>query len=342
MNTPGENSASTIDESVEEILGNARPRPVPSMDDAAVVREQVHAEWQKLTKRRQTKKRLLSFAIAASVLVAAFATFSVLRINGVTETYVASIDRNVGSVYVLGENSELLASNNLTSIVAGQILITNEDSGVGLEWGTGGSLRIDENSRVEFVARDAIFLHSGRVYFDSNIATSVSGQQETAAKLTIDTEHGEVSHVGTQYMTAIDRNSLTVSVREGEVEIRSGAIISSANGGEQLHLQRGNRPNNTSIQTYGDYWQWTERVTPSPNLNGRSIDDFLSWVGHETGQIVRYETAEAERYAVGQSFVGTVNERPSDALRIWMMSVDLDWDADDGAIVVRKSGPETE
>lgn len=345
MTTGAENSTShdvELDESIEKILGKASPRPVPSDIETADVRRQVHAEWQKVAGRRQTKRRFMSLAMAASVLIAVTATFTLLRNNGVSEIQVASIDKNVGSVYVLGENSELLASNNLTSIVAGQILITNAASGVGLAWGNGGSLRIDENTRVEFVARDTIVLHSGQIYFDSKPHSLAYGQANVAAKLLIQTEFGTVTHVGTQYMTRVQRDSLTVSVREGEISLESGSGFESASGGEQLQLQKNGRPSRVNINVYGDDWNWTEGVTPEPDLQGRPIYDFLSWVSHETGLTLEFADSELEYYAQEQRFSGAEELGPSAALQFWNLGSDLELEIVDGVIRIDAAGRQTE
>ena len=98
MNTLGDGASvstdDTVEKSVERILGKATPRPVPSAEETQAVRENVHAEWRALTNKRRSNRRLLSWSIAASILVVVFAGFNAIRVGGITETQVASISKH--------------------------------------------------------------------------------------------------------------------------------------------------------------------------------------------------------------------------------------------------------
>lgn len=335
--------APATDESVERILSKAETRPAPSADETAAVRQHVYAEWQSVAGRRQKHRRMVSIAIAASVLIAVFATFNTFRLNGIAETPVASIGKSFGSVYVLGDNAEMLEGNDLLTVVAGQTLITDDESGVGLAWEGGGSLRIDADTRVEFIDRDLIYLHSGRVYFDSEPELLADQRYSSAnAQFAIQTDHGVVSHVGTQYMTQSDFGGLTVSVREGEVVLGTSKTSNSASGGQQLEVRGGSSASIVNIKTYGDNWQWTEQLSPEVDVEGRSIHEFLRWVSHETGLGIEFENADVENTARIETLNGLVNVEPADALRIWMMGVDLEWTIEDGVIRIDTIGGESE
>lgn len=333
MTTPVEKAALSVDESVERILGNARPRPVPSREETEEVRQRIHAEWQEVTGRRQRKQRFTKFAIAASVLLAVFVSFNSLRQFGVAEPQVASIQKSFGSIYVLGDNAEMLAGNELRTVVAGQTLITDEASGVGLQWENGGSLRIGADTRVEFISDDSLFLQSGRIYFDSKpkLLAGAASNSPTA-KLTIRTDFGTVSHVGTQYMTVAERNSLIVSVREGEVVLDAGSQQQSASGGQRLAVKGNGRATVTNIKTYGDRWTWAEQLSPDADIDGRPIHEFLDWVSHETGLDVQYSAIELETYSKQKSLAGIVKMDPINALAFYMRGVDLDYEIQDGVI----------
>lgn len=335
MTDMGRESSWNSDEAVEELLGKAAPRPVPAAEDARAVRDAVHAEWRQVTDRARNTKRLVSFAAAASILVAIFVSLNMLRIHGVEDVQVASIGKRFGSIYVLGENAELLEGNHLTSVIAGQTLITDEESGIGLEWGAGGSLRIDAKTRVEFVSGERIYLRSGRVYFDSDPAlTGIAAITGSDAKLTIETDFGEVSHIGTQYMAEADAGRLTVSVREGEVRVERDGRASSAAENQQLAIVGSGAPSVVNFKAYGEAWQWTERTSPVAVLDGRSVSEFLGWVSQETGLELRYESVGAETYARQELLNGTLDTGPRQALQFWMLGTDLRWRIEDGVIYV--------
>ena len=337
MNTTGKgvplSKEDAIDRSVERILGSAMPRPVPSEDEMQMVRDHVHAEWRAVTNKRKTNRRLVSWSIAASIVVVVFAGLNMIRMGGVSETQVASIDKSFGSIYMLGENSELLESNNARAVTAGQTIITDQDSGIGFAWAEGGSLRIDESTRIEFLSRDSIYLRSGRVFFDSKPVLPAS-TTNTVAKLKIITDHGEVTHVGTQYMASADGSTLTISVREGEVTLETPSSIESALGGQQLQIRGGTAVDVVNINPYGDYWKWIEPMSPAANVDGRSLHEFLGWVSHETGLALRFANDDVESSAIDEVLVGTVDTDPTSALRIWMLGSDLNWRIESGEIFV--------
>ncbi|MGI9204260.1 MAG: FecR family protein [Woeseiaceae bacterium] len=333
MKPSAKKGASGGEKTVERILSSAEPRPVPSPGESEAVRQHVLAEWQSVARRRKKQRHRVSLAIAASVLMAVFVVFNSLRINGIADVQIASIDKSFGSVYVLGENTEMLEGSDLMTVARGQTLVTDGESGVGLTWEGGASMRIDAKTRVEFVDRNMVHLHSGRVYFDS-APERLAARQSTGpvVALTIRTEHGTVKHIGTQYMVRSDFKGLTVSVREGEVELGTTTGSDSATGGQQLQFPGGRGASIVNIRTYGDNWQWTEQLSPDINVEGRSIFDFLRWVSHETGLGIEFESPAVEDAVKTDTLKGLVNVNPTDALRIWMMGVDLDWKIENGVI----------
>ena len=138
------------DAAIEEILSHAPRRPVPSAEVSASVRESVRAEWRDVTGRRRLRGRLVALAAAASLLLAvAFALIS-LPIPSALPVQVATIDRSAGTIYLVGRGSELEETTNLDILTAGQTLKTGPQSGVSLDWQSGGDLRIDADTRVEF------------------------------------------------------------------------------------------------------------------------------------------------------------------------------------------------
>lgn len=300
---------------VEALLERAKPRQAPPLDDERIVRDAVHAQWQAVTRKRRVYRRTGQAAIAASVIVATVLAFNTFRITGIAPVEVATIGKVYGPIYLLGERSELRELPDLTSIAAGQTIVTGEGAGVGLSWSQGGSLRIDENTRIEFTSADSVRLLSGRIYFDSRPVAAITGSGVPEAAFVVETEQGSVAHVGTQYMTSIDNNTLTVSVREGEVGIDD---LYFAYAGQQLRLTEAATPSITNVSHFGTAWEWIEQVSPSLDIDGRSTHEFLQWVGRETGLEVSYTSPDAEEIARAGELRGTVDTTPREALDIWM------------------------
>jgi hypothetical protein len=321
------------DDAVEALLEKAVPRPSPPGNDEAAVRSAVHDEWQAVTRRVRTRRYIKHFAVAATVLLGIAVSFNALQVTNTPSVQVATISKSFGSIYLLGEQSEQHEMADLATISAGQVILTDKDAGIGIEWGNGGSLRVDKNTRIEFTSPEAVFLHSGRIYFDSQSADLAEATAATG--FVVETEHGSVEHVGTQYMTAVTTRDLTISVREGRVEV-DGAYVNKAVAvaGQQLSISGGARPKLADVSVHGEAWRWIEATSPVINADGRTVDEFLTEIGRETGLKVYYETPAAREMAHNGVLKGNVDMGPREELALRMSGEDLGYRIDGGAIYV--------
>lgn len=336
MSTTSENGAVRNDDAVEALLEQASRRPTPPSEDEAMIRDAVMSEWRAVTGRRRTRTRVTRFAVAATVLLGVAVTFNALQDSGIAPLQVATIAKSHGSIHVRGEESQMHELRDLTSIMSGQMIITARNSGIGLAWGNGGSLRIAADTRIEFLSDEEIFLHAGRVYFDSTPSELIAGagDSSSAARLRILTDHGTVTHIGTQYMTYTSDSELTVSVREGEVAVDGNYHNEKARAGQRLSVMGSARPSITNFPRHGDAWGWIEEVSPDVEIDGRSVDEFLNWVGRETGLTLEYPDAATEQVARDVVLNGTVKLAPRAALDFWAETTDLNWYVEEGAIKV--------
>ena len=334
----------TTDKAVEELLEQALPRPTPPSGDELMIREAVQAEWQAVTRKRRTRTQFTRFAIAATVLLAVTVSFNALRESGIAPVQVATINKSYGSI-LLGNQSQLNELSDFSTIMAGQSVVTRTDSGISLEWGRGGSLRIDAETRIEFISAEEVYLRSGRIYFDSTPSELIAGMPagSVATKFRIKTDHGTVTHVGTQYMTSSNGTELTITVREGRVSMDGKYHNETVLEGQQLKVRGSNRANVADFPRYGVAWDWVEATAPVANVDGRSVDEFLKWVSRETGLEIIYESPEAEQKARAGILKGKVDMDPREALEFRMMGEDLNWQIDGGIINVslkkENSGP---
>ena len=267
--------------------------------------------------RGKRLRRFVSFAAAASVLLGFAIIFNVINAPLVTPVQIAAIDRSLGSIYVLGEQSRLQATGDLSSIAAGQTIVTGTKSGLGLAWGGGGSLRIDADSRVTFVSATVIELESGRIYFDSMNLDVV---------FEVHTKHGVVTHMGTQYMSEVSPQSLTVSVREGQVSVDGLYFDEIAEDRQQLTLNGSARPEVLSIARHGDNWEWVEETAPAASFDGKTVFEFLQWVARETGFKIEFQNDRVKTVAETKHLHGEVDSKPRVALRQRLLTTALDYD----------------
>lgn len=319
-------------DALEELLRQASPRPAPSHEDEIAVRAAVQAEWRDLTSSRRTRRRFLLYGIAATVLISAIAVLGILRSPVVDPVQVAIIEKSIGPVYVLGEQAVLRKTGDLSNIVSGQTIVTGEGAGLALEWGQGGSVRIDENSRVEFTDGQVVYLEKGRVYFDSRSSTLIAGTDH-ASVFILKTPIGEIRHVGTQYMTEVNGDALVVSVREGEVSVDGIRHDRAVRSGQQMRMSGSQQPSVLSIGRSGEAWNWVNRITPPVNVEGRSVYEFLVWASREMG-LELVLTDAANSVARDALLMGTINTSPAEALPLRLATAAMDWRIDEGVIYI--------
>lgn len=300
-------------DAVEALLENAQPRPTPPPQLAQDVRAAVRAQWQAASRQRRRRRAGRNIAVAATVLVAAVAAFVSLQQTTMPAVEVAVLDQSIGTIRLHGDESASV--DDASILFTGQILQTGKDSAAGVTWAGGGSLRVDQQTRIEFVSGGEIFLQQGRVYFDSANATG---------EFLIRTEHGLVTHIGTQYMATVNDSTLVVSVREGEVLVEGNVYDQKINRGQRAELTGSNRPVITNTSGIGDNWAWAEAVSPRISVDGMTAFDFLQWVGRETGHSIYFTSESVDQVVRNTELKGTVNADPRTELRLRMLTMDLD------------------
>lgn len=340
MNAMNQDQDLRSERALKELLGKAEPRPTPPQQDEQLIRRAVRAEWDKVTTRRTRNRRLMNFALAASVLLAVFVSLSMLRgpVDGGLQQ-VASIEKQFGIIKVLSNGQPSSTANAISVIGSRQSIETGDQSGLTLAWNDGGSLRLDQNTRVEFESDSEIYLRSGRIYFDSMPSGIPSVRTDPDnAKLTIRTDTGTVRHYGTQFITQTDGHELNVLVREGSVTVEAMSVNEMATVGQKLTVTRNGQTSVHVVGISGGDWQWIEKTSPSFTLDNRPIIEFLTWVSRETGQPLRL-SKDAEEIVNTKELRGVVDMEPSRALRTYMQTIAVDWRIEDGVIVIGGSDP---
>ena len=312
---------------LEELLRHATPRPTPSPADEAAVRDAVQREWRAVAGARRRRRHITQFALAASVLLVAFTAFNTFRAPGVAPVQVGTIAQSFGPVYVLGEGSELRETTDVANVLAGQTLVTGQDAGLAIAWASGGSLRVDADTRLSFLGPERVQIDNGRVYFDSAYEAAAS------ASLVMETAHGEIRHVGTQYMVQVDQRSLVVSVREGQADIDGRHHRQVARTGQQVTLSGTAQPMVLSIARTGGDWGWIDRTSPTADVQGKSLHEFVVWACRELGLDYVYEGGAEER-ARDHELRGSIELRPSEAMPLRIETFGLRWRIDEGVIYI--------
>lgn len=330
MNTIDKNPDSRDEEVLKALFRHASSRKRAPQAVENEIREALHGEWTLQTRRRLVRRRTAGWAIAASVTLALFISAGLLwqRTPDSGQPLLATVEKMTGDVHVRIAGEQVTRLLPSAGLGAGNTLLTTNGSGIALTWVNGESIRVDENSRVAFISSSEIELLSGHVYIDS------SGARIKGAAFSISTPSGPVSHIGTQYITGVTGGGIILSVREGEVSFGSGADRTIARQGQKLSVSGDGRQSVTGIPVYGENWQWVEQLAPDFNMDGRTMQEFLEWVGHETGLEIEYDSDETKTVAAQTRMHGTVDLEPLRAMDLVLQTSDLTHALKDGTILV--------
>jgi ferric-dicitrate binding protein FerR (iron transport regulator) len=311
----------------------ARERPRPAAEAAAFAA--LHAQWLEHTAARR-RRRLMTRAIATAASLAAVAV-AFLWLQGPAPSappLLASVE-NVEGTDITWRNDRTQAQplGTLQGLAEGQRLATGPGSRIALRWHNGGSLRVDERSRLEFVSPSAVRLTAGNLYFDSVAGSSVN--RDSAPELAVQTPAGEIFHIGTQFMVRVESNEVVLSVREGQVKVITSdgsQLVVDAN--QELDLRADGIPNVTAIDGHGERWRWAADIAPQLELEGRTIFDVTAWAARETGRRVDYASAVAESKARGDVLRGLDRRAPAGVLTLLPHLTGLDYVIREDVIVV--------
>jgi ferric-dicitrate binding protein FerR (iron transport regulator) len=283
---------------IEELLRQVGARDEPSADMMREVEAAVHSEWQAMLQERRQRRRLVTFGIAASALLAIGAATFGVRYLAPAPVQVAQITRIDGHVLVRPEGQaahELAVSQNVST---GETIQTDDRSRAALQFGDAVSLRLDHGTIVKVASADELVLTAGALYIDS--------QARNPQALTIRTDAGSVRHVGTQYQVRTHADDMEVIVREGRVMIANAAGTSSGVAGERIRVTPRGQIVRSTLPAHDPAWQWAAHTAPLFDINDQTFAVFADWVARETGRKVVYESSAAQNAANGLKLRGSI------------------------------------
>ena len=330
------------EEALEQLFKRASPRLLPPEEDERIVREALYAEWDQLMGRRQRRRSVVQWAMAASVLivVGAVALTVVPNLLQSPPQVAAHVERVLGPSELEEDGAWHALTAEPRKLYADHVLKTSTGGRVGIRLAGGGALRLDQNSELRLERNGEVELKRGALYFDSRSEGGLPG------KIKVRTAFGTVRNVGTVFTASVSDSGLDVRVREGKVQTGgphelTGRAAHTRTGqriGQRIELPSSGPPRITDISVYGEEWKWVERIAPSFDLEGRRVVEFLEWVARETGLGIQYATSEVEQMAREEEFYGIQFKRePLDALEMALMTVGLKHELrQDGVIFVSK------
>jgi len=271
-------------DSNDPILGRIReagPRPPVPHDRAERVRAAVAAHWRRevgAARRRRAVLWAVAGAAAAAVLVVVLGrTWRAAPGPAETGGTLATVLRAEGSVRT--EAGALAAGARLE---AWETVTTGPGGRAALGLASGGSARLDSETRVILAGDRLLRLDHGALYFDS------AGRPARAGGIIVQTEMGEVRDVGTQFEVRIQGGALRLSVREGTARLTRPQGPTLVAAGTRVLITTTGTTETASLATAGPDWDWVEGIAPAFDLEGRTLGAYLDWLARETGWTVRF------------------------------------------------------
>jgi ferric-dicitrate binding protein FerR (iron transport regulator) len=261
------------DDAMRDLLRRPRPEAVDAAR-AARVRRAVHAAWQDTAAAGTPHwKRGVAIA-AAAVLVFAIA---LTLVNRLRESSVPQATAPIAST--LFATAEVVFAHNAIHTHGGHAAIALPN---------GVELRLDSDTALTIDAARRVSLTRGAIYLDSSNRKGPPEPIEIVARGTV------IRDIGTRYEVRLSDQELRVRVRDGRVAVSSVFGMREADRGGQLRVtSSGILAGRAS--TSGADWDWIVRATRPPQLEGRSLPEFLAWAEREGGRPIRFADPALER-----------------------------------------------
>ncbi len=322
------------DHAIGRVLRAAGSREQPSEEMQREVREFVHGEWRTALFKRASNRRRIWLAAAASLAIAGIGVWLMRTRGEAPSVIVANVSRTEGTVKAGPASMSQQSWQGVDArreLHARESIMTGSNGRVALALAGEISLRLDHDTRIIIADQQRIEVLAGAVYVDAGVTRASS------RSLQIDTPAGAVRHVGTQYEIRLVQPGTRIRVREGRVELndRSGATEQLA-AGEQLIVSANGFRERAMVAADAPDWGWATAVAPPFDIEGRSLNEFLTWVSRETGVQVAFADAASKTEAARVVLHGSAADlAPGEALDAVLPTTRLQGIKSDGRILIR-------
>lgn len=274
--------------------GARQPVPAERFERA---RTKVAAHWQDVVaeeRRRRWRGLTRGFAAAAVLVVAVGTGLLLWQQSSPPALPMATVTRVSGEVRADGEPvkaGDRIATGATVETAAGGRLALALDSG--------HSLRLDHGSRMVVAAADRFEMSQGALYVDS-------GPQVALGPVHVATRYGVVSDVGTQFQVRLSGDTLEIGVREGLAQLarRDGTVTVAA--GNLRRIGAGGVGAELPLPAGSPWWAWVETVPAEFDIDGATLEQYLSWYARERGLELRWQDAASRENAARVRLSGSI------------------------------------
>lgn len=319
MTTP-EETVKRDDDTLATLMTLAGPRATVPLDIEHRVYDRVRNEWQRSTLGVRTLRWAVPFAMAASLVVAIAVTNNSPVVPAPVAGSIALVSGVGTTPFIVGE-----------TVHVGDVLTTEPEQGVSVRLFDDTSLRIAAESELRVDGVDEYSLIAGQVYIDT-------GERiYRDRRITVNTENGSATDVGTQFSVSFLGAEMGVAVREGRVDVTDSQSTYSTDAGNRLSLKAGVAAVIDQVAIDDASWDWAIALAPSFEIENKSLLDFLKWASRETGKSLVFSGDDVRLAAMGIKLHGSLaNLTPIQAVesvlattkfnyRIEARSISIDW-----------------
>ena len=268
----------------------------------------VRSEWTQSTSRQRVMRWAVPAALAATVLIA--------------------ISMNTSNVDVPSLPVGTVVANG-NGVFVGDVIDTGS-GGISLVLDGDISLRVDSNTILAVDSARSFTLMAGQIYVDT-------GDRIYADRhITIVTQSGKATDIGTQFSVRYENADMSVAVREGQVDLSDNRQTYSAVRGEKVTIRPGQEVQIESVPIAGPEWEWAIALAPGFELDGHSLLDFLKWVSRETGMELVFDSDEVRAAARRSRSYGSIEGlTPLEAVEAVLATTQFDYSIDGDTIHIR-------
>jgi ferric-dicitrate binding protein FerR (iron transport regulator) len=275
--------------------GAREPAPAVRFERA---KAQVATHWQEVVAAERGRHRRAwarRFTAAAAVVVAVGAGLLASQRSSPPAQPMATVTRVSGEALVNGEAvavGDRVATNALIRTDAGGRLALQLDSG--------HSLRLDHGSRLAVTAADRFELARGAVYVDS-------GSQAAQKPVQIATPFGTATELGTQFQLRLAAERLEIGVREGLVRIAREPGSFDVSAGTLVRIGADGHGVELPLAARSPWWAWVETVPAEFDVEGTTLEQYLSWYARERGLELRWQNPTSRERAARIRLSGSIH-----------------------------------
>lgn len=278
------------------LLRRVGSRPSPPAHIREEVRAAVRETWFAEVRRKRAT-RTIRYAVAASVVAAAAIAWLTIT-PGKSDVPVATIDHLVNEVEYRAPSGDWLPLR-VNARIAGVALRTGQNSLLSMQTVDGTNVRVAAESLVQIADVHDLTLDAGAVYVDTG--------SQPGDTVTVTTRYGRALDLGTRFEVRVDADAWRVQVRDGAVRMVAADSQNVARAGQRVSISSDGVVEKSLVAKDDISWAWTQAAAAPFDIEGATLEEYLTWVSLETGETLSFRHDIAEREAKRTILHGSIN-----------------------------------